>query len=88
MTLTLCRPGFIVGVTNPLFEMHPEWWDVLCDIDTGRIRISEQLAVNTNELVSSNNHLTQTQNVFDNDSVFMDEVGDIICIIYTNAWRL
>ena len=33
-------PGFIAGVTNPTFAYHPEWWDVLCDIPTGRIKIS------------------------------------------------
>ena len=78
MILTICRPGYIVGVTNPLFEMHPEWWDILCDIDTGRIRISEQLDVNANTPVSANNYPTQTQNVIDNDSVFMDEVSENI----------
>lgn len=33
-------PGFIAGVTNPTFANHPEWWDVLCDLPTGRIKIS------------------------------------------------
>ena len=33
-------PGFIAGTTNPIFESHPEWWDVLCDIDTGRVLVS------------------------------------------------
>ncbi|KAH8673850.1 docking domain of Afi1 for Arf3 in vesicle trafficking-domain-containing protein [Xylariales sp. PMI_506] len=36
-------PGFIAGVTNPTFEMHPEWWDILCDIPTGRIKISSKI---------------------------------------------
>lgn len=36
-------PGFIAGVTNPTFEMHPEWWDVLCDLPTGRIKISSKI---------------------------------------------
>jgi hypothetical protein len=36
-------PGFIAGVTNPTFEMHPEWWDVLCDLPSGRIRISNRI---------------------------------------------
>ncbi|KAF3910073.1 hypothetical protein AA313_de0200325 [Arthrobotrys entomopaga] len=35
--------GFIAGVINPMFANQPSWWDVLCDIDTGRIRISPQL---------------------------------------------
>ena len=32
-------PGFIAGTTNPIFESHPEWWDVLCDIDSGRVLV-------------------------------------------------
>lgn len=33
-------PGFIAGVTNPAFAHKTEWWDLLCDISTGRMRIS------------------------------------------------
>ncbi|KAL2753380.1 hypothetical protein ACRALDRAFT_1065307 [Sodiomyces alcalophilus JCM 7366] len=36
-------PGFIAGVTNPTFEMHPEWWDVLCDLPSGRVKISSKI---------------------------------------------
>ncbi|KAL9587495.1 MAG: hypothetical protein Q9212_000197 [Teloschistes hypoglaucus] len=36
-------PGFIAGVTNPAFGNHPEWWDLLCDISTGRMTISSKL---------------------------------------------
>lgn len=36
-------PGFIAGVTNPTFEMHPEWWDLLCDLPSGRMKISNRL---------------------------------------------
>ncbi|KAI1854668.1 hypothetical protein JX266_000786 [Neoarthrinium moseri] len=36
-------PGFIAGVTNPTFELHPEWWDVLCDIPSGRVKISSKI---------------------------------------------
>ncbi len=36
-------PGFIAGVTNPTFEMHPEWWDLLCDLPSGRMKISSQV---------------------------------------------
>jgi hypothetical protein len=30
-------------VTNPLFENHPEWWDLLLNVETGRIRMSSQI---------------------------------------------
>lgn len=36
-------PGFIAGVTNPAFAHKTEWWDVLCDISTGRMRISNHV---------------------------------------------
>ncbi|MCJ1287768.1 hypothetical protein MMC26_007120 [Xylographa opegraphella] len=36
-------PGFIAGVTNPAFANHPEWWDLLCDIPTGRMKISHRI---------------------------------------------
>jgi Stabilization of polarity axis len=36
-------PGFIAGVTNPTFGNHPEWWDLLCDLPTGRMKISSKI---------------------------------------------
>ncbi|KAI9788607.1 MAG: hypothetical protein M1833_002902 [Piccolia ochrophora] len=36
-------PGFIAGVTNPAFANHPEWWDLLCDLPTGRMKISNRI---------------------------------------------
>ncbi|KAI5924891.1 spindle pole body interacting protein [Camillea tinctor] len=36
-------PGFIAGVTNPTFEHHPEWWDLLCDLPSGRMKISSKI---------------------------------------------
>ena len=36
-------PGFIAGVTNPAFAHHPEWWDLLCDLPTGRMKISARI---------------------------------------------
>ncbi|CAI5727781.1 unnamed protein product [Peronospora effusa] len=36
----LTTPGFIAGVTNPMFKTKREWWDVLCDISTGEVFVS------------------------------------------------
>ncbi|KAJ2960119.1 hypothetical protein NQZ79_g4476 [Umbelopsis isabellina] len=36
-------PGFIAGVTNPTFEDHSSWWDVLCNISTGKITVSKDI---------------------------------------------
>lgn len=33
-------PGFVAGVTNPAFGYHHEWWDLLCDLPSGRMKIS------------------------------------------------
>ncbi|KAG9201719.1 hypothetical protein G6514_005335 [Epicoccum nigrum] len=40
-------PGFIAGVTNPTFSFKPEWWDVLCDLPTGRMKISNRIETAT-----------------------------------------
>ncbi|KAF2863460.1 spindle pole body interacting protein [Piedraia hortae CBS 480.64] len=36
-------PGFIAGVTNPVFQDQPQWWDLICDLGTGRMKISSRL---------------------------------------------
>lgn len=36
-------PGFIAGVTNPTFKHKSEWWDLLCDLPTGRMFISPKV---------------------------------------------
>ena len=47
-------PGFIAGVTNPTFANHHEWWDLLCDVPAGRMKISNRIenAAVTDGLVS------------------------------------
>lgn len=73
-------PGFIAGVTNPHFANKPEWWDLLCDLPTGRMTISnriEQPRMTDNLsawLMSSPSH--SQQNAADNtgDAAFMDSV--------------
>ena len=36
-------PGFIAGVTNPVFAGNQRWWDLLCDLPTGRMKISNEI---------------------------------------------
>lgn len=36
-------PGFIAGVTNPVFAHTPEWFDLICDLPTGRMKISPKI---------------------------------------------
>ncbi|KAI8985337.1 docking domain of Afi1 for Arf3 in vesicle trafficking-domain-containing protein [Pilobolus umbonatus] len=40
--LLKCK-GFIAGVTNPTYEEHTSWWDVLCNISTGKITVSKDI---------------------------------------------
>jgi hypothetical protein len=38
--------GYVAGVTNPMFESHADWWDLLCQLDlpngTGTVLTSEE----------------------------------------------
>lgn len=40
----LSFPGFIAGVANPAFQSHDAWWDILCDIPSGKVILSPRLA--------------------------------------------
>ena len=42
---SLFRRSYVAGVTNPLFHSKPEWWDLLCDADTGRAYADTAAAV-------------------------------------------
>ncbi|WWD18448.1 hypothetical protein CI109_102900 [Kwoniella shandongensis] len=35
--------GFVAGVTNPRFEELPMTWDVLCNLETGKVTVSKDL---------------------------------------------
>ena len=39
----LLRPGYIAGVCNPKFADKPSWWDVLCNMETGKIIVSKDI---------------------------------------------
>ena len=39
----LSFPGFIAGVANPTFQAHDAWWDILCDIPSGKVMLSPRL---------------------------------------------
>lgn len=36
------RPGFIAGVTNPIYESTPGW-DILCNIESGKITVNKDI---------------------------------------------
>lgn len=39
--------SFVAGVTNPMFQSHSEWWDVLCQLDlpngSGTVVLAESI---------------------------------------------
>ncbi|KAM0746057.1 spindle pole body interacting protein [Meredithblackwellia eburnea MCA 4105] len=37
-------PGFIAGVCNPAFADRPSWWDVLFNLETGKVTVSKEIA--------------------------------------------
>ena len=43
--------GYIAGVTNPIFEQRQEWYDILCNVATGEVKLSESYQ---NELADPN----------------------------------
>ncbi|KAI8809795.1 docking domain of Afi1 for Arf3 in vesicle trafficking-domain-containing protein [Cladochytrium replicatum] len=43
LDLLLSTPGYIAGVTNPVFEEQTSWWDVLCNINTGKVMVSPKI---------------------------------------------
>jgi hypothetical protein len=75
-------PGFIAGVTNPAFSYHPEWWDLLCDLPSGRIKISSCIeaapATEGSTYFQQHGHLTsQKEGNADatGDVLFMDDIN-------------
>jgi hypothetical protein len=73
----LLVPGFIAGVKNPAFAHHPSWWDILCNIDTGRIKISTEIKQppsSENAAVFAAASTVPTGNFDTGDNVFMDDV--------------
>ena len=37
-------PGFVAGVTNPIFQQRTRWWDVLCDVSEGTVTFAPPYA--------------------------------------------
>ncbi|OLY81700.1 Protein mesA [Smittium mucronatum] len=63
-------PGFIAGVTNPAFEDHHNWWDVLFNIKTGKVTISTNLISQKDNLNSSTSDDSARYSVDNNGSGF------------------
>ncbi|ORX87658.1 spindle pole body interacting protein [Anaeromyces robustus] len=71
-------PGYIAGVTNPAFEEHPQWWDVLFNINTGKVTISpniEKASPVENPLFSINEKELLASSM---DKEFMNDIMSLI----------
>ncbi|KAG7553659.1 hypothetical protein FFLO_02944 [Filobasidium floriforme] len=54
-------PGYIAGVTNPRFEDLPHTWDLLCNLETGRITVSKGLMSDNGDRDTSMKTPTSTE---------------------------
>ncbi|PWW75360.1 spindle pole body interacting protein [Tuber magnatum] len=72
----LLVPGFIAGVTNPTFANHPGWWDILCNIDTGRVKISPEIKMSgqSDGATIFGNMTNMVGNIDTGDNQFMDDI--------------
>lgn len=68
----LNRPGFIAGVCNPAFSEKTTWWDVLCDISTGKITVSKDIL-----FPSSNIHSVSPPPSISGSSISPDGVSEL-----------
>ncbi|OJD13292.1 hypothetical protein AJ78_06234 [Emergomyces pasteurianus Ep9510] len=67
-------PGFVAGVTNPAFANHHEWWDLLCDLPSGRMKISSRVELAP---VTEGSLYFQQQNLPSQSSVLNTSSGDL-----------
>ena len=67
-------PGFVAGVTNPAFSYHPEWWDLLCDLPTGRMKISS--SIEAAPVTDGSLHFQQHSAGLQRDGTNSDATGD------------
>ncbi|KAK2785533.1 hypothetical protein FQN52_008384 [Onygenales sp. PD_12] len=75
-------PGFVAGVTNPAFANHHEWWDLLCDLPSGRMKISSRIEpapVTEGSLYFQQQNLPNQSSLNSSsdptgDSVFMEDI--------------
>ncbi|KAJ3185771.1 hypothetical protein HDU85_001131 [Gaertneriomyces sp. JEL0708] len=73
--------GYIAGVTNPVFEEQTSWWDVLCNINTGKITISPKLIAAAGSMDVASKGDDARGNVWDGD---VDFVADIMLAIQSH----
>ena len=68
--------GFIAGVTNPVFEEQPHWWDVCINIVTLQLKLSPAIIMN-NDSSSSTNSSVDNPREESIDDGFVKAVTDL-----------
>lgn len=71
--------GYVAGSTNPIFESHPEWWDVLMDIDSGKVLISSSGA-------NGKPCSTEPPKLSEMDAELMEQVSSGVEAHYSEYW--
>ncbi|KNC53781.1 uncharacterized protein AMSG_09499 [Thecamonas trahens ATCC 50062] len=54
--------SFCAGTTNLIFQQREDWWDVLCDLETGKVVLSQRMQLERKE--NPSNHASQDTELF------------------------
>jgi hypothetical protein len=80
MYLFQSRPGFIAGVVNPIFEFNTSEWDVLLNIDNGKVLISKDIQhpPPASSGVSLQGSITSTSVNYHAKDLSLSDEGDVL----------
>ncbi len=72
--------GYIAGVTNPIFEQRQEWFDILCNVATGEVKMSESYE---KEFEESKVAYNKVQSI---DKILMSEIRNGLTLKYGEGY--
>lgn len=81
-------PGYIAGVTNPIFEQRNTWWDLLCNISNGDVTLSPayQEEINQATLSAGGNSPDSGSKLPSLDSIFFQQLMCGVQSRYGEEW--
>ncbi|KAL7753271.1 hypothetical protein RI367_001046 [Sorochytrium milnesiophthora] len=71
----LACEGYIAGVTNPFFEQKTQWWDVCCNIVSGKVTVSPNYRPSLTPVSADS---VQQQNGGDSSQPTLGSMGDML----------
>lgn len=74
----LSVPGYIAGVTNPIFESRKDWWDILCNVATADVTISPHYQEELDMIATDKTAIL--------DQAFLTEIAAGIKFRYGEEW--